>query len=47
MPRLGTKDAKKALFPMPPIEEQRRIVLKLNELLGSVNNLIKDTAPLL
>lgn len=39
MPRLGTKDAKKALFPIPPIEEQRRIVAKLNELLGSVSQL--------
>lgn len=29
MPRLGTKDAKAALIPVPPIEEQERIVAKL------------------
>ena len=33
MPRLGTKEAKVALIPIPPIEEQQRIVDKLNELL--------------
>lgn len=33
MPRLGTKDAKLAPFPFPPIAEQRRIVARLNELL--------------
>jgi type I restriction enzyme S subunit len=26
MPRLGTTDGKKALFPLPPLSEQRRIV---------------------
>lgn len=39
MPRLGTKDAQKALFPIPPIEEQRRIVAKLNELLPLIQQL--------
>ena len=42
MPRLGTKDAKKALFPIPPIEEQRRIVAKLNELLPLVETYGKE-----
>ncbi|WP_052256125.1 restriction endonuclease subunit S [Salinicoccus sp. YB14-2] len=32
MPRLGTKDAKLALFPLPPLEEQNRIVEKIEEL---------------
>lgn len=39
MPRLGTKDARAALIPIPPIEEQRRIVQKLTELLGEVEKL--------
>ncbi len=39
MPRLGTKDAQKALFPIPPIEEQCRIVAKLNELLSYVTKI--------
>ena len=30
MPRLGTKDAKIALIPIPPIEEQSRIVQKIS-----------------
>ena len=39
MPRLGTKDAQKALFPIPPIEEQCRIVAKLNELFSYVTKI--------
>ncbi len=35
--RLGTKDLKVCLLPLPPLEEQRRIVRKLNELLGEVS----------
>lgn len=41
MPRLGTKDAKAALIPIPPLEEQRRIVQKLNELLPDVDRLTR------
>ena len=37
MPRLGTKDAKKALFPVPPIKEQYRIVQRLNELILEID----------
>jgi type I restriction enzyme S subunit len=33
MPRLGTKDAKASLHAVPPIEEQKRIVTKVDELM--------------
>ncbi len=33
MPRLGTKAGQLALFPLPPLAEQKRIVERLNELL--------------
>ena len=36
---LATKTIREFQFPMPPIEEQHRIVAKLNELLGSVSQL--------
>lgn len=39
MPRLGTKDAKAALMPLPPLAEQRRILDRLNELLPKVQAL--------
>lgn len=37
MPRLGTKDAKAALIPVPPIEEQVRIVAKLDEAITEID----------
>ena len=42
MPRLGTKDAQNSLIPLPPIEEQQRIV-KIVEILF---NKLKDIKPL-
>lgn len=33
MPRLGTNDGKTALVPLPPAEEQQRIVTKIDELI--------------
>jgi restriction endonuclease S subunit len=32
MPRLGTKDGQKALFPLPPLGEQLRIVQKVDQI---------------
>lgn len=37
MPRLGTKDAKAALIPVPPVEEQARIVAKLEEAFAEID----------
>ena len=33
MPRLGTEDGKKGLIPLPPINEQIKIIKKLTKLL--------------
>ena len=44
MPRLGTSDAKNMLIPIPPPNEQKRIVSKIDELFSNLdqiqNNLI-------
>jgi type I restriction enzyme, S subunit len=34
MPRLGTEDGRQALFPLPPLAEQHRIVAKVDELMA-------------
>ena len=39
MPRLGTSDGKAALVPLPPLEEQQRIVVKLDELMALCDEL--------
>lgn len=39
LPRLGTEDARNALFPLPPLAEQRRIVAKVDLLMTLVDEL--------
>lgn len=39
MPRLSTTDAKKAIIPLPPLEEQHRIVAKIEELFTQLDNI--------
>ncbi|MBU6361954.1 MAG: restriction endonuclease subunit S [Chloroflexi bacterium] len=39
LPRLGTEDARRAPFPLPPLAEQRRIVAKVDELMALVDQL--------
>jgi type I restriction enzyme S subunit len=39
MPRLGTTDARMALIPLAPLNEQKRIVAKLDAMLALANKL--------
>ena len=40
MPRLGTNDARKAIIPIPPAQEQCRIVSKTKELLSELERIL-------
>lgn len=39
MPRLGTADGKKAIFPLPPVEEQKRIASAIDAAFGLLDNI--------
>lgn len=39
LPRLGTEDARRAPFPLPPLAEQKRIVAKVDELMALCDQL--------
>ena len=39
MPRLGTDDGKNAYFALPPLNEQKRIVEKVKQILPQINHL--------
>ena len=39
MPRLGTEDGRKALFPLPPLPEQQRIVDAVSSFIATLSNL--------
>ena len=43
MPRLGTEDGRKAVFPLPPFEEQRRISQHISKIfieIGDISNML-------
>ena len=40
MPRVGTDDMKQSLIPMPPLDEQKRIVKRVEELKGTARTLV-------
>ncbi len=41
MPRMGTNDAKKARFPLPPLNEQKRIGTKVDEIFEQFDSIEK------
>ncbi len=42
MPRLGTVDGKKAIFPLPPVSEQKRIANAVNNCLSQLEMLVES-----
>ena len=40
MPRLGTADGRKAIFPLPPIEEQYRIANSISRCFIQMDNIL-------
>lgn len=42
MPRMGTEDGKKAIFAVPPVEEQKRIVLAIELAFAQLNSIAED-----
>ena len=40
MPRVGTDDMKRSLIPLPPLDEQKRIVKRVEELKGTARTLV-------
>ena len=40
MPRLGTADGRKAIFPLPPIEEQHRIANSISRYFIQMDNIL-------
>ena len=42
MPRLSTNDAKNGLIPLPPLNEQSRIVAKIDELFSALDQMEKN-----
>ena len=40
MPRVGTDDMKQSLIPLPPLDEQKRIVKRVEELKGTARTLV-------
>lgn len=44
MPRLGTADGKKAVFPLPPLSEQKRIANAIDNCLSLLDAIIEPLA---
>jgi type I restriction enzyme, S subunit len=42
MPRLGTEDGRSSLIPLPPLQEQERIVSKIEELIYNCDQLLNN-----
>ena len=40
MPRVGTDDMKQSLIPLPPLDEQKRIVKRVEELKATTRTLV-------